>query len=199
MEYTTRTFDLPKEIKGLSAKQLELHLGLYDGYVKHVNLLHAQLNKLAQASDDNEYAYAIAELRRRLGFEWNGMRLHELYFEALEGGTKVLMADSALYKALAKQYGSFSNWLDIFSKLSARGPGWAILNYDPTAERFFHVWVADHELGQLATLPALIALDHWEHAYLVDYTPATKAEYVAAYLAALNWETVAQRFDKAAA
>jgi Fe-Mn family superoxide dismutase len=194
MDYTPTTFDLP-DIKGLSKPQLTLHLGLYEGYVKHVNLLMSQMNKLAQSGD--EFAYAIAELRRRLGFEWNGMRLHELYFEALVGGTQVLLADTPLYKQLASQYGSFSSWLEIFTKISARGPGWAVLNYDPHAKHFFHTWVADHEVGQLATLPALLVVDHWEHAYLVDYKPSEKGAYVDAYLAAVNWETVAARFDAA--
>jgi superoxide dismutase, Fe-Mn family len=192
MEYTARTFTLPK-IEGLSEKQLTLHLGLYEGYVKHVNLLMSQMNKLAQTGED--FGYAIAELRRRLGFEWNGMRLHELYFEPLEVGSRPLHADTTLYAQIKNQYGSFSQWLDIFSKISARGPGWALLNYDPQSKRFFHTWVADHEIGQLATLPALIALDHWEHAYLIDYTPAEKAAYVTAYLQALNWDVIAKRFD----
>ncbi|MBP9750059.1 MAG: superoxide dismutase [Candidatus Pacebacteria bacterium] len=195
MEYTARTFTLP-DIKGLSKEQLTLHLGLYEGYVKHVNILHAQLNKLAQVGGKEEtFAYSISELRRRLGFEWNGMRLHELYFEALEGGAKMFLADSPLYIALTKQYGGFSQWLDIFHKVVARGPGWAILNYDPLSKQFFNTWVADHEVGQLATLPALLTLDHWEHAYLVDYKPSEKGAYVDAYLNALNWETVAKRFD----
>lgn len=192
MEYKPHTFALQK-VKGFSEKQITLHIGLYEGYVKHVNILHAQLNKLAASGDD--YTYAIAELRRRLGFEWNGMRLHELYFETLEGGSKVLLADTKLYETLSKQYGSFSQWLEIFAKVSARGPGWAILNYDPTVKQFFHSWVADHEVGQLATLPALIALDHWEHAYFVDHKPSEKSAYVDAYLKALNWEIIAARFD----
>lgn len=196
MNYNKKTFELP-DIKGLSKKQIELHIGLYEGYVTNVNTLMTQMNNLAKSGD--EFAYAIAELRRRLGFEWNGMHLHELYFEALEKGSKILLADTKLFDALSKQYGSFSNWLEIFSKLSARGPGWAILNYDVQNKQFHHTWVADHEIGQLATLPAIIALDHWEHAYLVDYKPSEKGDYVQAYLNALNWETISKRFDDATA
>jgi Fe-Mn family superoxide dismutase len=192
MDYTPHTFTLPT-IAGLSTEQLTLHIGLYEGYVKHVNLLMSQMNALAQQGED--FAYAINELRRRLGFEWNGMRLHELYFEALEGGMKPLHADTSLYTQLKAQYGGFSQWLDVFTKLSARGPGWAVLNYDPRAKRFFHNWVSDHEIGQLATLPCLIAVDHWEHAYLVDYKPADKAAYVSAYLSALNWDVISKRFE----
>jgi Fe-Mn family superoxide dismutase len=194
MIYETQTFDLP-EIKGISKKQIESHLKLYDGYVKHTNLLMEQMNKLAKNKD--EFIYAISELRRRLGFEWNGMRLHEYYFEALEGGPKILLGNTKLYTALSKQYGSFSNWLEIFSKFSARGSGWAILNYDPKAKRFFHSWVADHEIGQLATLPVIIALDYWEHAYMVDYSPEEKTTYTDMYINALNWEVISKRFDEA--
>jgi Fe-Mn family superoxide dismutase len=190
MEYTARTFDIP-EIDGISKEQIELHLGLYEGYVKHVNLLMSQMHELA--SSDTDYSYSIAEMRRRLGFEWNGMRLHELYFGALEGGSTALLASTTLYKDLTEQYGSFSKWLTIFTKLSARGPGWALLTYDPVAKHYFHVWVADHEVGQLATLPVIIALDHWEHAYLKDYAPSEKGAYVEAYLKALNWQTIEKR------
>jgi len=193
MEYKAHSFELP-EVDGISKEQLDLHLGLYEGYVKHVNLLMSQMRDMATSEQD--YTYSLAEMRRRLGFEWNGMRLHELYFEALEGGSTNLKADSKLYKALAKQYGGFNEWFEIFSKVSARGPGWALLTYDPVADYFFHVWVADHEVGQLATLPVIIALDHWEHAYLKDYAPGEKGKYVEAYLKALNWETIERRFSE---
>jgi superoxide dismutase, Fe-Mn family len=192
MEYAPRTFTFPK-IPGISPEQLKLHVGLYEGYVKHVNLLMSQMNALAAKGD--EFTYTINAVRRRLGFEWNGMRLHELYFEALEEGPKPLRADSALYLQLKEQYGGYTQWLEVFTKLTARGPGWGMLNYDPQAKRFFHNWVSDHEIGQLATLPALIAVDHWEHAYLIDYTPAEKTAYVTAYLNALNWDIIAKRFD----
>jgi Fe-Mn family superoxide dismutase len=179
----------------LSKEQLEMHLGLYEGYVKHVNLLHDQLNTLAAQNSGGDFDYAISELRRRLGFEWNGMRLHELYFEALEGGGQTLLADTALYKALSKQYGNYSSWLEIFEKTNARGPGWALLHYDPVQKIFFNTWVADHDVGHLAGTPIILAVDHWEHAFLVDYKPNEKGAYVQAYINALNWETVAKRFD----
>ena len=103
MEYTTRTFKLPTAIPGLSADLIATHLELYAGYVKHVNVLTQQLATLKQS--DVDFAYAIAELRRRFGFEWNGMRLHEYYFETLEPGPRNLLATSPLYAALTEQYG----------------------------------------------------------------------------------------------
>ena len=196
MEYQARTFVLPKEISGLSTKQIELHLGLYAGYIKQVNLHMNQMRELAKSETD--FTYALTELRRRLSFEWNGMRLHELYFEALEQGSTSLHADTKLYKALAEQYGGLTDWMNIFKKVQARGPGWALLTYDPQAKHFFHVWVSDHEVGHLGSLPIILALDHWEHAFLVDYAPAEKGKYVDAYLQALNWGILSKRFDAVA-
>lgn len=190
--YHPKTFTIP-EITGISNNQISVHLSLYEGYVKHVNLLESELTKLAASGD--EHAYTVAELRRRLGFEWNGMRLHELYFEQLDGGMNMLSGDTTLYAALSKQFGSFDRWLDAFTKLSARGPGWTVLAYDASAKLFHHVWVADHEIGQLAGATIILAVDHWEHAYMVDYVPAKKGDYVSAYFAALNWTPVAKRFD----
>jgi len=198
MEYKARTFELPEDINGLSKAQIDVHIGLYNGYVNHVNHLHQQLTKLATADSGEDFSYSISELRRRLGFEWNGMRLHEYYFEALVGGDQTLMADSGLYQAFTKQYGGFSKWMEIFKKVNARGPGWSILYYDTQSEQFLNAWVAEHEIGQLAGLPVILALDHWEHAFMVDYKPAEKAEYIDAYLAAINWHTISNRFDNAA-
>ncbi len=193
MSYTPHTFSFPA-IAGISAEQLALHIGLYEGYVKHVNLL---TDELAALGGDASHTYAAQELRRRLGFEWNGMRLHELYFEPLSAGALPLPEESALAHALAAQYGSFDAWRERFSKLSARGPGWALLTYDAASTAFHEVWVADHEIGHLAGLPVILALDHWEHAYLKDYKPSEKGSYVNAYLAALNWPLLAQRFEAA--
>lgn len=189
MHYEPINFSLP-EIAGLSKDQIDVHLGLYEGYVKHVNLLYTELARVA--SDDSPYA--ANELRRRLGFEFNGMRLHELYFAQLEGGAKVVQGDSAFYEAIRKEFGSFDQWLESFRKLSGRGPGWSILNFDVQAKRFHMAWVAEHEIGQLATLPALLVVDHWEHAFMVDYKPAEKGTYIGAYFDALNWSVVEKRF-----
>lgn len=191
MSYTPRTFTFP-QIEGISTELLQLHIGLYEGYVKHVNLLNTELEKLGS---EEAHTYAAQELRKRLGFEWNGMRLHELYFEQIAAGADAADAQSSLTTALSAQFGSFEAWLASFAKLSARGPGWALLTYDPVASVFHHVWVADHEIGHLAGLPVLLALDHWEHAYLKDYAPSEKGSYVAVYLRAVNWSLVGARFD----
>jgi Fe-Mn family superoxide dismutase len=190
MQYTEQSFNLP-ELKGLSQKQIDVHLKLYAGYVKNVNAIASKIEEYKTDSEGN--AIALSELKRRLGFEWNGMRLHELYFEALGGNG--MLPDSDLKKALEKQYGSFEKFIAEFRAVGMmRGIGWTLLTHDKKANMFHTVWVSDHEVGHLSTLPVLIAMDMWEHAYMVDYVPAQKNEYIEAFLSNLNWEAVGKRF-----
>ncbi len=101
----------------------------------------------------------------------------------------------ALADALAKQWGSLDAWKAEFHSLGLmRGIGWVLLTYDPKGQIFHNVWVSDHELGHLATLPVLIAMDMWEHAFMIDYVPAQKSEYISAFFKNLNWSSVENRF-----
>ncbi len=191
--YTAQTFNLP-ELPGLSEKQITAHLGLYQGYVKHVNVLREQIAELT-ALDAEKYAYAIMETRRRLGFEFNGMRMHEYYFEQFEG-ERGGNPESALAKAIAEKYGSGEEFLKHFTQVGmSRGIGWSVLYADSKANTLHTAWVSDHELGQLGGLPVILAMDMWEHAFMVDYLPAEKKSYIEAFLKNVNWTIVERRFD----
>lgn len=192
MQYETRKFNLP-ELTGLSAKQIEVHLGLYAGYVKHVNLLMATIAAYGQTNDEGG-KYAIAEMRRRLGFEFDGMRMHEYYFEELEGGATAPSEHSALARVVAEKYGGWDAFIaHVKSVCGMRGIGWCVVYYDPRAKTAHTAFVEDHQLGQLAGLPVLLAIDLWEHAFMVDYVPAKKNEYVEAFLGNVNWGVIEKR------
>jgi Fe-Mn family superoxide dismutase len=194
--YTPRTFTLPV-LEGLSEEQVKVHLALYEGYVKHVNVLREQIAELTALNKD-KYAFAITETRRRLGFEFNGMRMHEYYFEQLEGGTSALQEESALGKAVCEKYGSIDEFLaHVKSVAMSRGIGWTMLYADPAHGTVHIAWVTDHELGQLGGLPIIFALDMWEHAFMIDYRPATKKDYVEAFLKNVNWGIAEKRFADA--
>jgi Fe-Mn family superoxide dismutase len=201
MTYQSRSFNLP-ELKGLSAEQIKVHLGLYEGYVKHVNLIMDKIAAL-RAADPEGNAYPINEMRRRLGFEFDGMRLHEYYFEQFEGGHCEPDEGSALFKATIEKYGDKGGLVAHMKEVAGtRGIGWVVVYADPKATdpqgRIHTAFVNDHELGQLAGLPIVAALDLWEHAFMVDYKPAEKNQYVAAFFDNLNWKTVEARFPAAA-
>jgi superoxide dismutase, Fe-Mn family len=196
MTYQEQKFNVP-ELKGISQKQLEVHLGLYGGYVKHVNVLREQIAEL-QKLDGEKYAYAITETRRRLGFEFDGMRMHEYYFEGFEGGAKDIDPSGALARAMAEKYGDWSGFVNHLRAVAGtRGIGWVVAYFDVKANTPHVAWVGDHELGQLSGIPILLAMDMWEHAYMVDYTPGEKKQYVEAYLANTNWEVMENRFTNA--
>lgn len=190
MTYTARTFALP-EIAGLSSKQLEVHLALYQGYVKHTNLI---LEKIAalRAENPTENAYLINELRRRLGFEFDGMRMHEYYFEQLEHGAQSMDAASTFAQLASAKYGSWDGFLAHLKEVAGtRGIGWVVVYRD--GDTLHTAFVNDHELGQLSGLPIMLAIDLWEHAYMVDYVPAEKMTYLDAFLQAVNWSVVEKR------
>ena len=198
MTYTAKTFNLPV-LTGLSEKQIKVHLALYEGYVKQVNLILETLLGYAAYGDKATEGdkLAVAELRRHFAFEFDGMRMHEYYFEQFEG-EKGGSPESGLAKAAAEKYGSGEKFLAHIREVAGtRGIGWVVIYADPIAKTVHTVFVADHELGQLAGLPILLALDLWEHAYMVDYVPAEKKNYIDAFFANLNWSVVEKRFDAA--
>lgn len=190
MKYEPLTFEIP-ELEGISRESIDLHLGLYQGYVKHVNLIRDKI--AAYSNDPDSNGYAIAEMQRRLGFEFGGMRNHEYYFAQFEGGAKPLPA-GALNDKVEFQFGSFEEWQKRFTQIAmTRGVGWAILYHDPHTDQLVQTWVDEQHIGQLADLDIILALDMWEHSYMRDFLPAAKGEYVNAFFANLNWEVVAGR------
>lgn len=206
MKYEARKFEIP-ELKGISAKQVEVHLKLYEGYVKFTNTLRESIAELKKDSDlpdmpaqswqAGKNAYALGEVMRRLPFEFNGMRMHEYYFEQFEGGTIAMNETSPLGQTLSEKYESWEGFLNHFKAVGLmRGIGWTILSYDPIGKTPHVYWVNDHELGQLAGLPILLAMDMWEHAYMVDYVPADKVKYVEAFLSNVNWDILQKRFSE---
>lgn len=189
--YTPQSFSF-RSLDGISEKQLDVHIKLYEGYVKFVNHLMEVQADLKKDSEKN--AYALSEVTRRLGFEWNGMRMHEHYFAQWEG-EHIPLSDE-LEKALAAQWGGdIMNMVNEFSAVAMmRGIGWTLLSQDNASKKFMIHWVSDHELGQLNDTTTILALDMWEHAFMVDYTPAEKKQYVDAWFKNLNGEVISKRY-----
>ncbi|MDE2213061.1 MAG: superoxide dismutase [Patescibacteria group bacterium] len=193
MQYSETKFDLPS-LEGLSKESVDAHLGLYSGYVKNFNQLAEVRGELMRDPEKN--AHAIAEITRRISFEFDGMRLHEYYFSQWEKGVKTLSQKSDFAAALAKQFGSISDWEKQFrSVASMRGPGWAILYFDPRGNFFHNAWIEQHHQGHFATLPVIVALDVWEHAFVKDYGVAGRGKYIEACFKNYNWSVMEERFS----
>ncbi len=193
MEYTARTFTIGT-LDSISAKSVEEHLGLYQGYVKNFNAIASKL--VEYAADTEKNAHALSELIRRKSFEFDGMRLHEYYFEQLEGGAKELDSSSALAQAFEKEYhGYFKEYFKAIGNM--RGPGWAMLYYDPIGKQFQAGFAGEQHQGHFASLPIILALDVWEHAFILDYGALGKTKYIEAFFKNLNWSVIEKRFEEA--
>jgi superoxide dismutase, Fe-Mn family len=190
--YTPHTFTIPS-LTGISEKQIEVHIALYSGYVKNLNTLNEQIADL-QKTDADKYAYTIETLRRRAGWEFNGMKNHEFYFAQFEKDAQPYEQAATLRKQIELVYGGQEDFVAHFKKICmSRGPGWALLCQDRTTHALFTHWVTEHELGMLSDTNILLAADMWEHAFMVDYTPAEKAKAVDAFVANIHWGVVEQR------
>lgn len=191
-KFEIKQFNIPN-LKGISPKNIEEHLKLYAGYVKHTNLILEKIEELKTDAEKN--AYALGEVQRRFGFEYNGMRNHENYFSILEGGPKELTQTGELAKCFDYLWGSYPNWLAEFKAIAmTRGVGWAMLYYDRKDKRLLNTWVDEQHLGQLQDCTLILGLDMWEHSYVADYQPSGKKNYVEDFFANLNWEVVEQNF-----
>jgi Fe-Mn family superoxide dismutase len=180
------------KMEGFSDTLLQNHFKLYQGYVKNANALTEKLNAMLKEGKTDTPEYA--ELKRRFGWEFNGMRLHEYYFGNL-GGKKDLDQGSTLYAALVKEFGSYAQWKkDFIATGSMRGIGWVVLYLDTQTGRLFNCWVNEHDVGHLAGSKPLLILDVFEHAYMTDYQ-LDRARYIEAFFKNIDWDAVAKRFS----
>jgi Fe-Mn family superoxide dismutase len=190
--YPEKTFDIPA-LTGISEQNIAEHLKLYSGYVKNTNNILNEIEKLSSENPE-DHIYAITEMQRRFSFEFNGMRNHEYYFAALEGGAAEL-SEGDLKSAIEKEWGSFEKWFELFKTLAkTRGVGWAILYYDSVSRQLVNGWVDEQHLGHLNGLSPVLCLDMWEHSFVADYQPSGKGQYIDDFFVNLNWKKIEENF-----
>jgi superoxide dismutase, Fe-Mn family len=191
MAYEARNFDSLLGTEGFSDALLKNHFTLYSGYVTNTNRVSDALFALAR--DNKAGTPEYAEQKRRFGWEFGGMRLHELYFANMKKGGAPMGMDSPLAKLIAQEFGSFPAWeIDFKATGAMRGIGWVILYYDKTANRLFNAWINEHDVGHLAGATPLLVMDVFEHAYMLDYG-LKKADYISAFMKAIDWAEVEKR------
>lgn len=190
MSYEAKDYSRLIGMKGFSETLLRNHFTLYQGYVTNTNKVSEALAEMLKAGKTATPEYG--ELKRRFGWEFNGMRLHELYFENL-GGNGQIDASAPLAQRLTKSFGSLQNWESDFRGVGAmRGIGWAVLYQDDLGGRLFNQWVNEHDVGHLAGCRPLLIMDVFEHAFMLDYG-LKRADYIQAFFQNLHWEEVEKR------
>ena len=197
--YKARPFDL-SNLTGISDETLEMHFKLYEGYVKEVNKLNEKIAEFMRGGkvDQEEFA-EYSELNRRLGFEYNGMVLHEYYFDNLKkgGGTGDPTGQTGFRKAAEESFGSYDIWKAEFVGIGKmRGVGWAICYENPSNGHLSNHWITLHETGNVAGFNPVLVMDVWEHAFILDYKPAERPKYIEAFFSNIDWSVVERRLHR---
>jgi Fe-Mn family superoxide dismutase len=193
MVYEAKKFDNLLGLEGFSDRALKNHFTLYEGYVTNVN---KEVDSIVKLLDEDKTATPeFAEVQRRFGWEFNGMRLHEIYFAGMVKGGSKFEAETEFGKKLLKEFGSFERWEKHFRATAAmRGIGWVILYADDVTGTMYNVWINEHDEGHMAGATPLIAMDVFEHAYMIDYD-TKRAGYIDAFIKAIDWKVAKERFD----
>ena len=196
MPYVPKNFDHLLGTAGFSDTLLKNHFTLYQGYVNNTNKLADTLAVMAK--EGKTATPEFAELKRRFGWEFNGMRLHELYFGNMKKSGSKCEKGSQTWQQMDKDFGTTENsWRNDFKAAGAmRGIGWVIWTYDTQADRTFNIWINEHDVGHLAGCVPLLVMDVFEHAYMIDYG-LKRADYIEAFFKAIDWDIVAKRFAQA--
>jgi superoxide dismutase, Fe-Mn family len=197
--YTAKQFNL-SGLNGISDRTLEMHFKLYEGYVKETNKLTEKIAEfLKDGRVDQEEMPAYSELTRRLGFEYNGMVLHEYYFGNMKRqGAGDPDKNTNFLKAAEASFGSYDIWkADFVSVGKMRGVGWAICYENPANGRLSNHWITLHEVGNVSGFNPVLVMDVWEHAFLLDYKPAERPKYIEAFFSNIDWAACDERLTAA--
>jgi len=190
--FTANDFSTLIGMPGFSEALLNNHFTLYQGYVKNTNTLDEQLTQLRR--DGKGADPTFAELKRRFGWEFNGMRLHELYFDNL-GGHQPINMEGRLVARLHQDFGSYDEWVQDFKAVGAmRGIGWAILYQDVTNGRLLNCWINEHDAGHPAGCVPILVMDVFEHAYMTDYG-IKRADYISSFFQNIEWTKAEERMQ----
>jgi Fe-Mn family superoxide dismutase len=173
-----------------------MHFKLYEGYVENTNRLRNQIaNILRDGKVDQEETPSYSELTRRLGFEYNGMVLHEYYFGNMtRSGMGEPRKGSSFSSRCHESFGSYDVWKADFTSVGMmRGVGWAICYQNPVDGALSNHWISLHEIGNVAGFVPVLVMDVWEHAFLLDYKPSERTKYIDAFFSNICWDSVEAR------
>ncbi len=190
MSYTAKDYSKLLGMEGLSDSLLKNHFTLYQGYVTNTGKLIDVLDHVLKEGKTGTPEFA--EIKRRFGWEFNGMRLHEYYFENL-GGKGQLEKTSKLFKKMVEDFGSYESWeKDFKGAAMMRGIGWTILYEDQHAHKLINFWINEHDAGHPSGCMPVLVLDVFEHAFMTDYG-LKRSDYIEAFFRNIDWKAAEKR------
>jgi Fe-Mn family superoxide dismutase len=194
--FVAESFQIP-ELTGISAKNIQEHLELYQGYVKAANRI---IRRVRELTKDDDHMYELSLLQRQFAYEHAGMTHHEKFFEQFVGGPNACADGGPFLTQVAKEFGNLDSLTSCLKGMATtRGVGWVMLYSSPDNGHLIPHWINEHHIGLLTGLRPILALDMWEHAFVYDYATSEKKKYIDAFFQNLNWQKVELRFGSSAA
>lgn len=178
----------------ISEQQLTIHHQKH--HQAYVNAANAILEKLDKARRDNADLDIKATLKD-LSFQVGGHILHSLFWENIIPANQVSNPVGALEQAIEQEFGGLERFKKEFTQaaMSVEGSGWAALAFDARTERLIILQIEKHNSNIIPSLPILLVLDVFEHAYYLDYKNE-RAKFIEAFWNIANWKEVAKRFER---
>ncbi len=182
----------------IDAMTMEVHYSKHHaGYTRKFNaaVKEAGLTDVRIKDIFSEVSKLPAGIRNNGGGYFN----HKLFWKSMspDGGGK---PKGELLKAIEKSFGSYEKFREDFSKAAATrfGSGWAWLV--KTSEGKLKVSSSpnqDNPLMDISEIQGkpLMAIDVWEHAYYLKYQNR-RTDYISAFWNVVDWDGVAERYNK---
>jgi Fe-Mn family superoxide dismutase len=191
MAHTAKDFTgLLGKLPGLSDAQLSAHFKLYEGYVKKINEIEEKLLTVDKSLANYSFG-EYSELKRREAVAFNGTYLHEMYFENMNGTPSE--ASAALKAAIEGSFGTMADWEKDMRAAAGSTPGWVLLTFNKMDKKLHHYIMFEHHMNYPVHQVPLMALDCWEHAFMIDYG-IDKASYLNTFVKAIDWNVLSERF-----
>jgi superoxide dismutase, Fe-Mn family len=184
-----------KNMPGLSAKQIEPHLKLYQGYVSKTNEIQNALNTVdIKAPPPNATYHPLRELLVEQSFALNGVIYHELYFGNLGGSGGDPTGD--LRNAVEDRWGSTGKFNDLLVASGKCMRGWVIIGWNTRDGSLQDYGLDMHNMWVPANIVPIVVLDVYEHAYMIDYG-IDRGKYLEAFMKNVDWDVCGRRFAAA--
>lgn len=184
--YEPKQFESINGVNGLSEKLMNEHYKLYEGYIKKANEITEKL-KTVDLTTANATQSDLRSLKLGYSFAVNAIKSHELYFENLSG--KGGQPQGWMGSKIEKTFGSFENWIADMKATGLSARGWVWTAFDWQTGTLFNYLGDAHDAFPIWHATPLVALDVYEHAYMMDYGVA-RSDYIDAFFKNINWDGV---------
>lgn len=190
-QHQMKKYDLKPE--GLSEALIAAHRDtLYAGYVNKLNEIEERQKKTDLTTANQAFSDWRA-VKTEETFAYNGVVLHEYYFENLTG--KGGKPTGKLADLITKEWGSFEKFSDEFKACGMAARGWVMLCVSLYDGRLHNYCLDAHNDSVPVNAVPILVMDVYEHAYFMDYGPK-RAPYIEVFMKNINWAVCSKRLDK---